>query len=597
MLRKNKQITIFMLALMLFSYFVAPLVTSAAVKYYGKVLASDGLTVRQGPGTKYNKIGEVAFNTQVELVSGSPVSTSGCSMGWYQINYNSSKEAYVCGTYLSITSQGNTSNTPEDDYERQLQNLGFPSTYWSYLSELHKKHPNWTFEPIKTNIYWSTAVAKQSVVGVSLIQTKYDGWKSTASGSYDPSTKKFIVLEGSNWYAASSGVVAYYMDPRNFLDEKHVFMFEKLNYDASYQNANAVKSVFNGGNMSNYADSFVSAGATYNINPIYLASRVRQEVGASIGVSKATTGEQFTYDGKTYSGLYNVYNIGATTGRNAVLRGLVYANGGSNGSATSHNRPWKSIEASISGGAQMIASSYISKGQYTTYLQRFNVDPNSKYTALTHGYMTNIQAVYSESLSTYNSYANMNLLNNSFKFAIPIYNNMPTNTELPSTKLDESTLPKDDTANNNNNNNNNNGNNNNNNTVTIDPNKLINTVGLKTDGSTITGIYEGMEVDLLTASLRNNGGDVSTSAHGYLATGDKLNINNKSYTVILYGDLNADAKIGLADLVQLKKYILGYNNLNSDKLKAADVNKDGKVTLTDLVLMKKKILKISEINQ
>ena len=77
----------------------------------------------------------------------------------------------------------------------------------------------------------------------------------------------------------------------------------------------------------------------------------------------------------------------------------------------------------------------------------------------------------------------------------------------------------------------------------------------------------------------------------------KLNINNKSYTVILYGDLNADAKIGLADLVQLKKYILGYNNLNSDKLKAADVNKDGKVTLTDLVLMKKKILKISEINQ
>ena len=72
-------------------------------------------------------------------------------------------------------------------------------------------------------------------------------------------------------------------------------------------------------------------------------------------------------------------------------------------------------------------------------------------------------------------------------------------------------------------------NNNNNNTVTIDPNKLINTVGLKTDGSTITGIYEGMEVDLLTASLRNNGGDVSTSAHGYLATGDKLNINNKEY--------------------------------------------------------------------
>ena len=65
----------------------------------------------------------------------------------------------------------------------------------------------------------------------------------------------------------------------------------------------------------------------------------------------------------------------------------------------------------------------------------------------------------------------------------------------------------------------------------------------------------------------------------------------------MYGDVDNDATIGLKDLVQLKKYILGYNNLNDIKLKAADANQDGKVSLSDLVLMKKKILGLESIKQ
>lgn len=576
--------------IMIFSSVFAPLIVNAAVQYYGKVLASDGLTVRQGPGTKYSKIGEIAFNTQTELVSGSPVSTSGCSGGWYQIKYNNSTDAYVCGTYLSITSKStNTSGNAENDYEKHLQNLGFPSSYWGYLSDLHAKHPSWEFEAVQTNLDWSDAVAHESIVGVSLIQTSYDGWKSTASGSYDPNTKKFIVLEGSNWYAAAPGVVAYYMDPRNFLDEKHVFMFEKLSFDSSYQNENTVRSVFSGGSFGNYAARIYNAGRNNNINPIYLASRIKQEVGSNIGDSVATTGNEFVYEGKTYKGLYNVYNIGATTGANAAQRGLVWANGGSDGAATSYNRPWKSIDASIDGGAMMISSSYINKGQYTSYFQRFNVAPNSSYSKYTHQYMTNIKAVYSESVSTYNAYEKMNLLNTSYKFAIPVYKNMPSSVELPSTELDTSKLPGTTTPPVDNGSSNK--------PVTIDPNTLINTIGLKTDGTIISGIYEGMEVNLLVSSLKSNGGNVSTNAHGSLATGDKITLNNKTYSIVLYGDLNSDAKTGLADLVQLKKYILGYNNLNEIETKAADVNKDGKVSLADLVIMKKKILGLANIDQ
>ena len=574
-----KRIVNFSLCLaIIFTMFFTPLV-NAAIVYKGKVLTDLGLSVRQGPGTSYTKIGELAYGVEVELVSGTPVSLKGCSSGWYQIHYNGSTDAYVCASYLSITSSSTSGDTAGTDYEKLLESKGFPSSYWGYLSELHEKYPNWEFEAVQTNLDWSLSVEAESEVGVSLIQTDHDGWKSTAPGSYDPQTGEFIVLEGTNWYAASPKVVAYYMDPRNFLNEKNIFMFEKLSFDSSYQTKEAVRKVFNGGSMANYTEEIYQAGVNNNTNPVYLASRIRQEVGSNVGDSRATTGETFTYDNQTYSGLYNVYNIGATTGASPVLRGLVWANGGSDGSATSYNRPWRSIEASIAGGAQMIASSYINKGQDTTYFQRFDVSPNAGG-PYEHQYMTNIKEVYSESLTAYSSYEAVNLLNNQFKFAIPVYNNMPsTPAELPGFELelpdegDTPTVPE------------------------INPDDLVHTVGLKTDGEYISGIYEGMKVDDLVTSLKSNGGTISTIAHGNLANGDPITINGKEYKIVLYGDVDNDATIGLKDLVQLKKYILGYNNLNDIKLKAADANQDGKVSLSDLVLMKKKILGLESIKQ
>lgn len=593
MKKSKKAISLFLVITTLFSFFFAPLTTFAAIQYYGRVLAEDGLNVRQGPGTSYKLLGEAAYNTQVKLVSGSPVSTNGCSGGWYQIYYNNSTDAYVCGTHIAKTAQGTNTGTATTDYEKELKNLGFPSTYWDYLTELHKQHPNWTFEAVQTNIDWSDAIAHESIVGVSLIQTDHDGWKSLDSGSYNPNTGKFIVLEGSNWYAASSGVVAYYMDPRNFLDEKYIFMFEKLSFDSSYQTITAVKNVFNGGNLGEYATQIYNAGKDNKVNPIYLASRIKQEVGSNVGDSKATTGAAFTYDGKSYSNLYNVYNIGATTGTNPVLRGLVWANGGSDGSATSYNRPWNSIEKSIAGGAQMIASSYINKGQNTTYFQKFDVAPTSQ-TRYSHQYMTNIKAVASESLSTYNSYASLGLLNTSYKFAIPVFKNMPASTTLPSTKLDTSKLPKPDP---NPGSGSDSGSSSSGSTTTVQPNKVISSSGYKTDGSTISGVKVGTKVSSFVSSLKSHGGTVTTKASGTLGTGDQFTINNKTYTVIIYGDLNNDGNISLADLVQLKKHFLDYNNLNATYKKAADVNKDGKLTLADLVQLKKKMIGLSDISQ
>ena len=76
-----------------------------------------------------------------------------------------------------------------------------------------------------------------------------------------------------------------------------------------------------------YASIFVEAGKDANVNPVYLASLSIQEVGRKGG--KATSGAEFTYEGKTYKGLYNFYNIGAyASASSPVYAGLVWGSAG-----------------------------------------------------------------------------------------------------------------------------------------------------------------------------------------------------------------------------------------------------------------------------
>ena len=90
-------------------------------------------------------------------------------------------------------------------------------------------------------------------------------------------------------------------------------MFESLIYE-KYQTQGAVEAALANTFMSNakvpgaeytYAWLFCWVGEKYNINPVALASRVRQEQGA--GTSDLISGK---YAG--YEGLYNYFNIQAT---------------------------------------------------------------------------------------------------------------------------------------------------------------------------------------------------------------------------------------------------------------------------------------------
>ena len=225
----------------------------------------------------------------------------------------------------------------------------------------------------------------------------------------------WIPKDGSTWFNASKQVIAYYMDPRNFLNGTSIYQFLDLGYH-SYQNASTVSKVLAGsayprnGYQSQW---FVNAGKKYNVSPIHLASRARQENG----------GGGFTISGYNINGTlyYNPFNIGAYSSSNPALVGMQYAK----------QQGWNTKQKAIEGGAKFIANGYINNKQNTIYLQRFNVAKGLSNVG-THQYMTNLTVGATEASTMHSSYSSYGLEKEPLVFLIPVYNNMPSSTSLPS---------------------------------------------------------------------------------------------------------------------------------------------------------------------
>lgn len=331
----------------------------------------------------------------------------------------------------------------------------FPSSYQTYLKELHKSHPNWIFVAVNSSLKWNDIVAAESVSGSSsgtnrslLPNSSYGLLLSKASTDYSVSKGKYIAKDGSTWVSASKPAVAYYVDPRNFLTDNYIFMFEALNYNSSYHKLSGVESVLKGTDLANkkisylntagkkistdmtYGEAIFAAGGKSKVSPLFLAAKIRQETGASL--TNGSISGNYSYGGKSYRGYYNFYNIGAYSSSqgSAIANGLYYAKGGSSNAKT-YSRPWTTPLLSIQGGADFLASSYIAKGQNTIYYQRFNTAASPYYQ---HQYMQNLTAAASEAKTTYNSYKSMGILNDSFVFYIPVYKSMPSQDSTVSIK-------------------------------------------------------------------------------------------------------------------------------------------------------------------
>ena len=384
--------------------------TGINVVDYTARINSNNVTVRKSAFTSASSQATLSLGVNVEILSTSTTKKSGCSTEkWYKILYYNNKTGYVCSKYVS-TKESITATDAE--YAQALKIAGFPDSYIPYLTHLHNKYPKWKFMAKNTNSNFATAVDAEE--GKNYMQTTNDNYRTSSKPA-----------EGSSWFKVNEGVIAFYMDPRNWLTESRMFMFEKLDFESAYdeQYPALIKTIFANGKLSDdkYTIPMYTYSKKYGISPLHVASRIRLEVGAN--GSDSTSGEPFTYKGNTYSGYYNFFNIGAyeQDGYSAITMGLVKAK--ANG--------WNTIDKAIEGGVAFLANGYINQGQGTLYYQKFNVRPKATYSSYTHQYMTNIQAPATEGNQTYNSYKSADILSESFIFEIPVYKNMPAYTSLP----------------------------------------------------------------------------------------------------------------------------------------------------------------------
>ncbi len=539
----------------------------------------------------------------------------------------------------------------------QMLTLGFPKSYAEKLAKLKVSHPNWQFVPYKVNATWDEVIAGETkYISTNLINGSNTSLRNTEDGAYV--NGKWTEFAGGGWYSASKQTVKYFIDPRNFLNDGHVFMFEVLNFDSGVQTTELLQSLLNGTFMSgnafyyndknekvdiSYAQTFRDAGEKNQISSVHLISRVIQEQGSK--GSSLSSG-----DNSEYPGYYNFFNINANgkTTSEVIHNGLAYAK----------KKGWNSPYNAIIGGAALL-NDYIKYGQNTLYLQKFDFAGDTYYSTQ---YMQNIRAPYSESYTAYSAYVKNNSLDIKFTFSVPVFKGtMPDKTSLdikynedsslsklsvtscnlnPSftssaynytcyvdKKIDNITVNASPTAS----------------TSTVkgtgkfDLNKdvtVLEIIVTSAAGTTSTYKITVNKVDevvltpdeiLAKMQISNKGGyisgfDLGSDANSFnkllnsvypkavsqisenkvLYTGMNIKITSgitSNYTVVIYGDNNGDGVIDILDLLKIQKHLLGVNKLKNAYLNASDINKDGNVDIIDLLKIQKHILNVSKIEQ
>ena len=326
----------------------------------------------------------------------------------------------------------NTSFAAAKKYTQTLKSgiSNFPKEYQSALNKIKDEHPDWNFEAYYTGLPWSTVLLNEtSSHGRNrVIKTADASWRCSCGNV------------ASGYACASEGIIGYYLDARNFLNEINIFQFLEISYNSKIHNLSGVKSAVKGTFLDNtityrkngksytksYAEIILEAAEESNMSPYSIVTKIIQEVG-----TKGSASVKGTYSG--YEGYYNFYNLGAYDTGNAIVNALKYAK----------DKEWDNQYDAIIDGAKEIANSYTNAGQNTAYFYKWDVvgtkilKSGSSQTVSSsdmfwHQYMTNVQDPTSQSKTLYNTYAKNGILDKSLNFIIPIYEDMPSSVDMPS---------------------------------------------------------------------------------------------------------------------------------------------------------------------
>ena len=293
--------------------------------------------------------------------------------------------------------------------------------YQEKINELAEKHPNWTFELLYTGLRYNDVIAGETALhSRNLVPTTYGGeWICSTCGTR---------LYDSGWYCASSKAVAYYMDPRNFLDETNVFQFVDVNqYTSDFTNS-AIQTQVNGTYLENYTNDISNACRNKGVNPFYIISRLIQEQGRNgTTIGKGMDGG----DGKTY---YNPFDIGAS--------GNGYSEIYANALARAKREGWDTMEKALEGGIVFCKSNWLDNYQNTLYQNKFDIDTRNGSALYNHQYMQNLMGAYSEAVLLRGMYDKSNIVDSNITFIIPVYEEM-SSSNYPEPTNNTETYPMD----------------------------------------------------------------------------------------------------------------------------------------------------------
>lgn len=576
-----KKMISYILSFAIAASMVASCLTASAANMKGSCTA-DVLNVRSGAGTGYSKTGTVSYGDSLTILS---ETTDSSGAKWYKISCGN-LTGYVSAAYVQLTSSGSQGSS-DADFESYMTKQGFPESYKPYLRTLHEQHPKWIFTAQKLGVDWNTALKEECVVGRNLVHSStLASWKSMEKGAYDFNGGYWYGLDGS-WVAASKEIIMYYMDPRNFLNDTYIFMFENQSYDPSYQTESGVKTILADTFMSKsytcpdtkkkytYSQTFMDAAKKSGVSPYHLASRCRNEQGVNGAPQSLGTV-------KGYENYFNFFDIQAyaTSTMTAAEMGCKYAKT----TNPTYLLPWTNQYKSIVGGSIFLGTGYITKGQDTLYLQKFDMvdGGNGLYY---HQYMTCVFGQANEAISLKNAYS-QDILNSAMEFKIPVYNNMP-----------DKLCPKP--------------------TSSGDNNNYLKS--LSVSGTSVSPKFDkftasytakvNAEVSSVTVNANPLGKSAKVSGKGKvsLKTGENtvkvtctaasgvkrtytIKITRKAASQTLQqGDVNGDKYLTVVDALLMLRYNAGKTQLDPAQLKRADMNGDGKVDVIDALTLLKKI--------
>ena len=245
------------------------------------------LNVRSTPGTTGSVVKKLAYGAAVTVVS----ETAGSDgKTWYKIQFSSgsgTQEGYVRSDYIKFP----VSYSYDSTFENYLNSQGFPESYKVSLRTLHTEHPTWVFQAQKTGLNWSDVMAAEGAVGTNLVsKSSISSWKSTEYGAYDWNTGIWTGFDGSSWVAASKDIVAYYMDPRNFLNDTYVFQFLHHAYDSNAQTREGLTSLITGTFLEKTPESTTAAPVVNNSGSTGTSGSLQQGESYGPGMSTGTSG-------------------------------------------------------------------------------------------------------------------------------------------------------------------------------------------------------------------------------------------------------------------------------------------------------------------